>query len=729
MAAARGGGGSAAEATTAAASQPLSGGAAPQATMAAASPALPPTYDGGGGGSAAPATTAAASRIPPLAPARRGGGSAPPAVAAASRPPRGGGGSPLSASAPPPALDPADAALDRLIAAATECLPPALEELYREGIKTSCWSWYAFPNGLKGTSDMHSTYLTEATAVKFFASGPRALWQLLLERVSTLVRQRGSTLDGTLPEADWHRVQRFCHFWSGVSSAEGDDWSWLREVISVLAPAADRALSTQRGSVLAGSAPLHPARQAAPPAAARHLDRLRSASALRASQEEEAALRSARTIAAHVAPTDGAGFIPVPDRSPLNDDAARELAAEKATLAEASRAQTRRKRQAVSARRAIARAQQRDQAAAILASAVRKAERTPSAALELELARAERKRQKKEQKKEQKEELRRQQTAPRGGAAPVPAPVSLGHAAVPPPEPRVDAPLLGGATGAAVPPPEPSVDGPLLGGATGAAVPTPEPGASIPPPGGATREGFAGGAHDAPDALPRAPTHPLSIPLTVEVYPTNMKWILAAPHLRRHGFKFLDSDDDTSGLIDPNFGLHPVRHGGDGLPYLDGILTDGMFTVCARGLGTTEMLVDTGANVTASGPGWEKVLTLQSQTGRNAACPGSASLISAGQAALVLVFPAPTTFVRTSTEAPAHPSCSPFAGAAISSIVQAHDPAPKERKGRTPGESTRGRHAMISSAEDLHQRLGITSTSLMRALATSAVGVGKIGPG
>ena len=58
------------------------------------------------------------------------------------------------------------------------------------------------------------------------------------------------------------------------------------------------------------------------------------------------------------------------------------------------------------------------------------------------------------------------------------------------------------------------------------------------------------------------------------------------------------------------------------------------------------------ANVTASGSGWEHVLTLRSGTGRDAACPGSTSLVSAGQAALEIVFPVPTALVYTSTEAP-----------------------------------------------------------------------------
>ena len=215
-----------------------------------------------------------------------------------------------------------------------------------------------------------------------------------------------------------------------------------------------------------------------------------------------------------------------------------------------------------------------------------------------------------------------------------------------------------------------------------------------------------------------------TITLTVQVYASNTKWIISSAHLRRFGYKVLDSEDAPSGIIDPNFGLHPVRHGSDGLPYLDGHFSAGRFTICARGPGTTEVLVDTGANVTATGTGWRDVLTLRPGPGQNAACPGSQSLVSAGQADLKIAFPAPTTFVHMYTVTADDLSCGVFGGTVISSIVQAHAPTDKGRKREPP--SAKGRFAMIRSADVLHECLGITNPKLMRALMGTAVGVGKV---
>ena len=174
--------------------------------------------------------------------------------------PLASGYSPLPVSESPDS-DSDDAALDRLNRIATTRLPMAVQELQREGQKRTHWAWYAFPHYAAGGSDPHHTWLTRETAEQFLAIGPQAAWRDCLELVAKLVRARGgseTTLAGTLPEADWDRVSQFCAFWSVVIAAADNDLGWLREVIDVLGPAADRALGARKRGIEAFVTPVTP---------------------------------------------------------------------------------------------------------------------------------------------------------------------------------------------------------------------------------------------------------------------------------------------------------------------------------------------------------------------------------------------------------------------------------------------------------------------------------------
>ena len=152
-----------------------------------------------------------------------------------------------------------------------------------------------FSHYAAGGSDPRHTWLTRETAEQFLALGPQAAWRDCLELVTTLVRARGGsepTLAGTLPGADWDRVSQFCTFWPVVIAAADDELGWLRDVIDVLEPAADRALGARKRGLEALVTPVTPgplahkpreqaggARQAEHIAAARRTAQRREASA------------------------------------------------------------------------------------------------------------------------------------------------------------------------------------------------------------------------------------------------------------------------------------------------------------------------------------------------------------------------------------------------------------------------------------------------------------------
>ena len=234
-----------------------------------------------------------------------------------------------------------------------------------------------------------------------------------------------------------------------------------------------------------------------------------------------------------------------------------------------------------------------------------------------------------------------------------------------------------------------------------------------------------------PSPLPgaAAPARARTVVLQIQVYRSNKKWIVSMSDLRRQGFTLLDSQspDMPTGLIDPDGGLYPLHYGAGNLPYLDGILAAGSCTVCARGEGTTEVLLDTGANVSAAGSNFERALALQAGSGRDATGPGSNQLVSLGQADLSLHFPTPTQFVHVHTEAADAVQGGAFAGALIAHIVRdAEKPTSRGSSHKRTTKPTPGRFAMLASAEVLHRRLGLTSPQLMRALTHAAVGVARV---
>ena len=355
--------------------------------------------------------------------------------------PLASGYSPLPVSEFPDS-DSDDAALDRLNRIATTQLPLAVQELQRAGQKRTHWAWYAFPHYAAGGSDPHHTWLTRETAEQFLAIGPQAAWRDCLELVAKLVRARGgseTTLAGTLPEADWDRVRQFCAFWSVVIAAEDNDLGWLREVINVLGPAADRALGARKRGIEAFVTPVTPgprpreqaggARQAEHNAAVRRTAQRREASAQDKRAAKVAARLSKRTIAAHVSTSHGgADFVPpCSERAPgvvtagdgratsggasgevrgaLEHPARRvDVAEEKwaKARAELAAAACERKRRMIKAKIAKQKekvAQRQEQNAVLLEIAARAAKRTTSEEQELKEKRLESRRKKKEAKK------------------------------------------------------------------------------------------------------------------------------------------------------------------------------------------------------------------------------------------------------------------------------------------------------------------------------------------
>ena len=189
--------------------------------------------------------------------------------------------------------------------------------------------------------------------------------------------------------------------------------------------------------------------------------------------------------------------------------------------------------------------------------------------------------------------------------------------------------------------------------------------------------------------------------------------------LRSQGFTLRDSLDMLAGIVDPNSGLHRIRYGQDTLPYLDGMLRQGAFSVCPRSASTTEVLLDTGANVNAAGSGWEDVLTILPGPGRVAHGVGAQPLQSLGQATLRCLFPPPAYYVSTHVEPPgvAPEALAPIDAAPGDVFADAvHSLQAKAQ--RTPG-----RYRRLDSADLIHRRLGISDPLLMRKLATTASGV------
>eukprot|EP00933_Yihiella_yeosuensis_P081020 TRINITY_DN94556_c0_g1_i1.p1 TRINITY_DN94556_c0_g1~~TRINITY_DN94556_c0_g1_i1.p1 ORF type:complete len:134 (-),score=26.78 TRINITY_DN94556_c0_g1_i1:464-865(-) len=112
-------------------------------------------------------------------------------------------------------------AIAALVKKQKENFPHILDELRRNGRKTTHWVWWVFPTEMPGACEPgEETFVTKETVPELFKSAaPVQQWQEVLELICELVEEKGMSV---LPAIDHGRLHYFLKFWTSLQGLP--DW-------------------------------------------------------------------------------------------------------------------------------------------------------------------------------------------------------------------------------------------------------------------------------------------------------------------------------------------------------------------------------------------------------------------------------------------------------------------------------------------------------------------------
>jgi DNA-directed RNA polymerase subunit E'/Rpb7 len=120
--------------------------------------------------------------------------------------------------------------IDILLQRQFEHCPKILEELKKNGRKTTHWAWWIFPTEKEGVSEpFPKTCVTKETAMDLIQRAPPQ-WKEVLEEIADLSDAHPKGIAGILPESDLDRVNYFITFWSTIQGTP----SWLDDILPKL---------------------------------------------------------------------------------------------------------------------------------------------------------------------------------------------------------------------------------------------------------------------------------------------------------------------------------------------------------------------------------------------------------------------------------------------------------------------------------------------------------------